>query len=252
MKCFKGEKNIILYFNNGQAFLPVCSNVSSIMVNSFVNRNDCDKEIKIAYTKQQKTNRLYNGYLRENNIITQFSSRLDNCLNQEKSLIVVDSMNNSNVYLIRRNQTQVQVSSYTTHLTKFKVNRANFKDLFNHHDFLVNGSDFYEKMQIYTDSATNDMDKNIEQKESTSNIFDNANVLDRNIVNDVASSVKNFFGDQFLFIKDNLKIAFSILALFIFLILMFVIFKNFDLFQKISFKKSNKQNYHEMDYFLNP
>lgn len=228
-------------------FLPLCSNVSRILIESQITQSDCDKDFKIKYVKNSSEN-TFNGYLRENNIITQYSTKLVNCQNNDKSLLIMDSKFKKNMYLIRRSSRNVETISYNAHLTEFKIRRANLKDLFNHHEYLVNGSDFYEQMQMYNDNT--DFERRANEG-SSSNIFDGSNVVDNDILNQIASNIKDFFKFKFLStFKQILQISFFIIVIFLILFFIYFVFKNIHIFQRILPKKNIHSEHLEMDNFF--
>lgn len=228
-------------------FLPLCSNVSKIVIVSKTIQSDCNKDFKVKYVKNSSDNTI-NGYLRENNIITQYSTKLENCQNNDRSLLVMDSKMKKNMFLIRRTSANVDIIPFSAHLTEFKIQRANLKDLFNHHEYLVNGSDFYEQMQMYNDNT--DFEKRANEG-SSSNIFDGSNVVDNDILNQIATNIKDFFKFKFWSsFKQIIQILFYIFLIFLILFFFYFVFKNIHIFQRIFSKKNTHTKNHEMENFF--
>ena len=124
---------------------------------------------------------------------------------------------------------------FLTHLTPFKVNKANFKDLFNHHAYLVNCSDFLEKMQSFSDVDGNNI--NLNDNHGVINSYFRPDVEDFNIIGVIASGVETFFKNSLLVFKKNYTIILAITVSFMVLIFLFMIFKYVKVFLNLCRKK---------------
>ncbi|CAF0812637.1 unnamed protein product [Brachionus calyciflorus] len=144
---YLGEKDLILYMNSGKVFVPTCVNVSTIIISNNTNNDNCDRDIEISYLKNDSSKR-FKGYLRANNLITQFSTKRENCARVQKSIVV--TVENRNKYsIIKRKDNILEVLDFNVQTTDFRIDYGNLVNLYNHHDYLVNGSSFYEKINEY-------------------------------------------------------------------------------------------------------
>lgn len=191
---------------------------------------DCQKDFKIMYAKDNKTSKLENGFLRENNIITQYSTKLKDCQLKSRSLLIVTE-NSQKPFLIIRNQTKVFLKNFETKLTSFRISSGNLLELYNHHDYLVNGSDFYERISEFIDPSQIISFEN----EKNQNYFDH----DIRIANDnpflsISVKIKHI-------LRDFKWIFMSLISLFLILI----IIKNFERIYKFliefNFKKREEK-----------
>jgi hypothetical protein len=89
-----GLTDAILYINDGLAYLPVCSNVSTIQV--LERTTECYKDFAVKYRVNEKE---INGFLRTSNILSQFSDMVD-CKTTDKNLV----LERSSVRLRRKQQ----------------------------------------------------------------------------------------------------------------------------------------------------
>jgi hypothetical protein len=119
------------------------------------------------YAKNSTSKKATQGFLRPNNIITQFSSKLDNCKRNSKSLVVMPGKGKQNIMITRHNSS-VQVKEIVSSVTEFRMSAANIVDLYDHHSYLVNGSDFYEKMNEFL----NPTETTLLDDSGSSNFFD--------------------------------------------------------------------------------
>ena len=221
----------------------MCTNVSTVYV--IENKGDkinCEENFEIMYVKNNKSALVEYGFLRENNIITQYSTRLDDCEKKGKSLVVVPS-ENAKALLLKRNKTHVTVNELDSQLTEFKLSAGSLSNLYDHHDYLVNGSDFYEKIGEFLDpSQTVVFDLT-----GSKNYFDHEKGVNNNDpLNGIKAGFYSYFGEKWIFIK----IFISSICVGIIILISFLLFKKFvsPLIMKRKFQKLNQITEVELNY----
>jgi len=237
-----------LYIKNGQAYVPMCSNVSIIYVNENedeknffkgygMNKN-CYKDLKIEY-KRTDSNITKTGFLRNSEIITPKSTKI-NCLNTEilKEIIL------QNKYRLTQQADKILISNYTSTQTKLKTRNSHLNNLFFHHSFLTNGTDLISNLDEFLE-INNDISK-----------YSNKEGIDEETFGDRFESVTRkggYFDNIIIGIVDLFSLLFEtgknlIAIAFITLIgyvLFKIIFKCFPLFSnclKTTFTKRENSN----------
>jgi hypothetical protein len=128
-----GLKDAILYINDGLAYLPVCTNVSSIQV--LDTTSACYRDVAVKYKVGDNE---VNGFLRPSNILSQFSEIVD-CKTNDKSLVIESSS-----VKIKRKRQVITIEQYDIHLaTKLRIpllQEGSLNEIFKHHQLLVNST----------------------------------------------------------------------------------------------------------------
>lgn len=138
---------MIIYINNGLAYVPTCSDVEKIFVvttsehNSFSKgyRNSCTNGYKIKYQKKG-SDVIMIGYLQNQNIISQNLKKID-CISASDHELIIN-----NKIKLKKTPNGVEISNYTSSIVKLHLKHNSLKRLFNHHAYLVNGSDLIEEI----------------------------------------------------------------------------------------------------------
>lgn len=220
------KKDFVFYFNRGQAFVPVCSNVTTIRfrnrTNSAIVDETCPKHIPIEY-QIENTNIFKPGYLRPNEIITQYST-IVNDKNCQNSLIITDENHNSSI-LIRKIKQNTFVKELNHHLTEIQLTLGNLKNMYDHHAYLVNGTDLIEHLTdflqetIFENVADNSLLS--DRQKSSSKFNDEGNPIETDPLKTIRKSLLNGFFDFFGKIFDSFSkiinyIVFILILLFFF------------------------------------
>lgn len=146
------------------------------------------------------------GFIRENNIITQYSSESDKC---KQSLIIKDL--NGTSYLLKKIQSQIFFTKLDHHLTDLRLNIGNAKNLYAHHSYLVNGSDLIEQLNEFIIGNTN---IDIQSSGDLSTIkfnsyFDNElNQINNDPLHSITSSISDGFLNLYSIIKRKIIFVF--------------------------------------------
>lgn len=134
------------------------------------------------------------GFLRSNNIITQYSPTSTKC---KQSLIVKDSFEKSK--LIRKINDVIYVEDLHHHQTDFHLDSGNIKNLYDHHTYLVNGTDLMEQLDEFMHDSIIDDNSLIDLNSNKMNAkFDDQNTpinVDpfETIRTSFSSGITNFF-----------------------------------------------------------
>ena len=170
------------------------------------------------YAKDNQSSLLEYGFLRENNIITHYSTKLNNCSDMSK-LLVVQPNNQTKPIILKRNQTNVDIKDFNVLKTRFELSSGKLHNLYNHHEYLVNGSEFYERINDMFDP----MQTITYHINGTANYFNpESDSFSNDPLNGISNIFKNFFSKNIF----KLKVFVMIFCMFIFLILVNFIFKN--------------------------
>lgn len=156
-----GSTEVIVYINNGLAYLPICKSVSSI--NIIEKPSYCYKDFAIQYGNDKKT-----GFLRTHGIITR-SSSLEQCGLNDKKLVIDESS-----LVISRKSNIVTVSNYTESLkTNLTISLMSplFKNIFEHNKILMNHDSLIEQLDDLLIAKENDDSFYLKKNEIT---FDSA------------------------------------------------------------------------------
>ena len=242
-----------MYINNGQAYVPVCSNVTTIIIEESENdmglfkgfglNGKCHKDIKIQY-KTLNSNQTKKGFLRNHEIITQNSKRIE-CTNTDdlKEIIIQNKMK------ITKKLNQISISNYTSSATKLKTRNNHLKNLFNHHSYLTNGTDIIANLDEFLE-INNDIE-NFSNKKN--------NINDANFGQKIEVDTKKggYFDNIFIGIGDFFSELFTVAKNIIFLIIILIfgyyllkiIFKCsplcFDLIKNIHQRAINNNDVHD-------
>lgn len=135
-----GLNDITLYINDGIPYLPTCTNVSMIEVINYTDK--CYRDFAVKY--KMGGNEM-SGFLRPNNILSQFSV-IDDCKKNDKNLVI-----ESGHVMIKRKERNVTVEQYDMHLAvQLRIpflQKGSLNELFKHHQLLVNGSSSLENVE---------------------------------------------------------------------------------------------------------
>jgi hypothetical protein len=128
-----GLNEAVLYINDGLAYLPVCTNVSTIQV---LNKtNECYRDFAVKYSVG---NNEVNGFLRHSNILSQFSD-IVNCKSSKRNLVIESSL-----VRLKRIHKAVTVESFSNqYALKLRIpllKEGSLNEIFKHHQFLVNST----------------------------------------------------------------------------------------------------------------
>ena len=150
-----------MYINNGQAYVPLCANVTTIIIEEDENENiflkgfglakKCFKDLKIKY--RSNLNETNTGFLRNSEIITKSSKKIL-CTNTDETKEIIIQ----NKFKLSKKLNKIVVSNYTSSVTKLKTRNNNLKNLFNHHSFLTNGTDLISNLDDFLE-INNDIGK---------------------------------------------------------------------------------------------
>jgi hypothetical protein len=153
--------DLIIYFNNGMSYLPVCSKVKNITIFKEQKVKDkCYEDIQIIY-KNEKNQKYKRGYLRKNGIITQFSKRIPCEFSEynEKSVFIDDT-------LIQKKQNVITLVNFNQSLkTVVRSSLWNTNELhrlFEHHSILNNGSSLFENIEDLFDQHVHEIEQSSE------------------------------------------------------------------------------------------
>lgn len=200
-------------------------NVSTIRIHNFSNEISCTKQIPIEY-KLENTAHFRIGFIRQDNIITQYSSETKEC---KRSLIVKDS--NETSYMIKKINPHIFIDKLDHHLTDFRLNVGQSKDLFNHHSYLLNGSDIFEQINefMFSDSKlevsflgdSRSIKKNTHSDETT-------NFTLQNPFETISKTISTGFHNFFYYIKkkltDLILIIFFLFSTFLIIYFLFTFY----------------------------
>lgn len=214
----------------------MCSQVSIIRIQNISKISDkCTKHIPIEF-KLAGTDHFQSGYIRENNIITQYTT--DSVFDCKQSILVKDSKKNR--HLIKKIESKFFVEKFHHHSTDLKIIAGNIKNLYNHHSYLVNGTGIIEQLnEFMIDSSLDNLDQ--ENFYDTNKISSKFNIDRVEIINDplgtITGWVSNGLHNIFENIKDKIKI-FCVFFLIFFAIITFFYYK-FVFSKKLSFQNLN-------------
>lgn len=221
-------KDLIIYFNNGISYLPMCNDVYNITVyrNQKI-RNECFEDIQVLY-KNEKSQKYIRGFLRKNGIITQYSKRISCEMMElnEKSIMVND-------ILIQKKGSEIFFTNFNHSLdTTIRTSLWNTNELqrlFDHNTLLTNGSSLLENIDGLYESHFEDSEMAYNGMK-----FRFMNENDQNdemgFFGSIVKSIKNFFSFIYeMIIKILLWILFILLIIFV----IYFILKCF--FSKLSF-----------------
>ena len=184
--------DLIIYFNHGMSYLPVCMQVKNITIFKEQKIKDmCFEDIQIIY-RNERTEKYKRGFLRKNGIITQFSKRVACDLTEfnEKSIFM-------NEIMIQRKENIVTLVNFNESLkTVIRSSLWNTNELhrlFEHHSILNNGTSLFENIEGLFDQHVHDM-------EGSSNIIHGIPVgnMDQDddeqgLFSSIVTGIKNFF-----------------------------------------------------------
>ena len=214
-------QDVIIYINNGLAYIPTCKDVASIKIEELKNNmpnffrgfgfnsDKCFKDFEIKY-RVKDSNITKQGFLREENIISQVSSQIECFSDDGKELIV------ENKFKLLKNKNKTIASNYTSSVTKLRLKHNNLLHLFNHHKYLVNGTDFVEEMDEILRINNGEELLNENQKDDDITIVKKHSEIDyfKNIINEIG-----------FFISDIFKIGFKFLFIGLIVFLSYILFK---------------------------
>ena len=214
-----------MYINNGQAYVPACSNVTAIMIDDSEYENNnlkglgitnkCFKDFKIKY--KSNLNETNTGFLRNNEIITKNSKRMQ-CINinESKEIII------QNKFKLTKQLNKILVSNYTSSITKLKTRNNNLKNLFNHHSYLTNGIDLIANFDEFLE-INNDIGKFSNKESINEATYGQRLELDASQVgyfDNLFQAIGNFFSEMFTAAKNiTAIIIIAIIAFFLLKIL---------------------------------
>jgi len=212
--------DLIVYFDDGVSYLPVCTDVHNITIfRQQKIKDECYEDVQIIY-KNQKLKNYKRGFLRKNGIITLFSKRIPCELSDynAKSIFVDDILvqkKSNEITLINFNE------SVKTVLRPSLWNTNELHRLFEHHSLLTNGSNIFESIEDLFHQHVKDV-------EHTSDILNgipvgriDGNDDDLGFVGSMVKSFKGFFSSiwqtslEFLI---YLVISFLVICVFYFTI----------------------------------
>jgi hypothetical protein len=128
-----GLTDAVLYINDGLAYLPVCTNVSTIQILSTT--SECYRDFAVKYTVG---NNEINGFLRHSNILSHFSEQVE-CDSNDRSLVIEGSS-----IKIKRKQKNVTIENFDNNLvTKLRMpllEEGSLNEIFMHHQLLINST----------------------------------------------------------------------------------------------------------------
>lgn len=154
-----GSTDVILYIKDGLAYIPFCNNVSQITV--IQNTTACYKDFPVTYTMNSKP---FNGFLRQHNILTQYS-KLHDCKTNDKNLVIENSFK-----IIKRKNQIVTVNKYNHNLsTKLKIpffDETSLNNAFKHHELIVNSTGMLENMEELIISKEHNIDFYVKKNEN--------------------------------------------------------------------------------------
>ena len=212
--------DLIIYFNHGMSYLPVCMQVKNITIFKEQKIKDmCFEDIQIIY-RNERTEKYKRGFLRKNGIITQFSKRVACDLTEfnEKSIFMDEIM-------IQRKENIVTLVNFNESLkTVIRSSLWNTNELhrlFEHHSILNNGTSLFENIEGLFDQHVHDM-------EGSSNIIHGIPVgnMDQDddeqgLFSSIVTGIKNFFSSIW---NTIVQFVYGILlVLFIIFLVYFVI-----------------------------
>jgi hypothetical protein len=121
--------------------------------------------------------------------------------------------------LVSRSSNKQQVKEFVSQVTEFRIGAGNLVNLYNHHAYLVNGSDFYEKINEYLNPSESislddkgssnyfDTDKTVIHKDPFEAIEGSLSILFKSIGKFLSNIYESFF----------FKFLYLVLFLFVFL-----------------------------------
>ncbi|CAF1058087.1 unnamed protein product [Brachionus calyciflorus] len=191
---YLATKNIFVYINSGKAFVRNCLNVSVIYKPESINKENFDRDIEILYKKNSSSNFL-KGFIRSNVISRKYS-------------------------IIKRKGFQIDVIDFNAKITDLNIGSANLVNLYDHHEYLVNAPDFYEKINEYLDPK---------ETPSSFSDFETQTKLEEN--NKIFSSQPfGFFGEKIENFLEKIRnvylyLIYAFLALLVFVLISFIVKK---------------------------
>ena len=210
-----------MYINNGLAYIPVCNNVSTISFDiieegsffkGFGTNKNCFNDIQIKYNKSGKNNTNF-GFLRNQNIITQSSNRIE-CDSEDKIEMIIN-----NEFKVTKYKNRLTLSNYSSSSTKLKTRNKNLKNLFEHHSYLTNGTDLIEDLDEFLE--INNSDESFSDKESK-----NDQVTKIEYENNLGY-FNNFIGGVVNFFSEIFTTGFNLLSLFIVILVAYFLLRIF-------------------------
>ncbi len=190
----------------------MCNNVTSIIIeteeeksilNKFITNDDCFENFEIKF-KKSGFNKTNNGFLRNQNIITQNSNKIKCSSDNGKELII------NNKIKLTKFSNMIKTSNYTSSVTKLKTRNKNLKNLFNHHSYLTNGTDLIEDLDEYLEINNGQDTFDINKK---SNDFSDGTKIE------FLTKTEGYFDGIIIFFKNTFSTGFHVIIL---LIVMFV------------------------------
>jgi hypothetical protein len=112
----------VIYIKNGLPYLPICSDVSTIQV--LETTDACYRDFAVKYKVGSNE---VNGFLRDRNILSQFSEIVD-CKTNDKNLVI----EGSSVKLKRKNRGVISEDFDTRLATKPFLQNGFLNDIFQH------------------------------------------------------------------------------------------------------------------------
>ena len=178
----------------------MCTSVSDIHIKEdrFDKDDICYEDIEIYY-KPRNESSLRKGYLRNQNIITQVSSRIKCNSNIQKEIII------DNKLKITKFKNKISYKNYTSNVVKLITRNKKLKNLFQHHNYLTNGTDMIEDLS--------DMIKIINGDESV--ISNNESSYSKKLI-DESKFLGYFNGFNFNIFLNMLNYFKNVLIIFLF------------------------------------
>jgi len=214
--------DLIIYFDHGISYLPVCSEVKNITILKEQKTKDmCFEDIQILY-KNEKSQKYRRGFMRNNGIITQFSNRIscEQSEYNEKSIFINDILiqrKKNSISLVNLNQTLKTV------VRSSLWNTNELHRLFEHHSILNNGSSLFENIEGVFDQHVNEMEQSSQMINGIPvGSFENDGEV--GFFGSIVKGIKNFFYSIWNMILEFIYLIF--LILFIILII-YICFKCF-------------------------
>jgi hypothetical protein len=153
--------DLIIYFDKGMSYLPVCSQVKNITILKEQKiKDNCYEDIQILF-QNEKSKKFKRGFLRKNGIISQFSKKIPCELTEynEKSVFVGD-------ILIQKKQNEITIVNFNqtlkTVIRSSLWNTNELHRLFQHHSILNNGSSLFESIENLFDQHVHEMEDSSE------------------------------------------------------------------------------------------
>ncbi len=210
--------DLIIYFNNGMSYLPICSQVKNITIFKEQKIKDkCYEDIQIIY-KNEKNQKYKRGFLRKNGIITQFSKEIPCEFTEynEKSVFIDDT-------LIQKKQNVITLFNFNQSLkTVVRSSLWNTNELhrlFEHHSILNNGSSLFENIEGLFDQHVHEIDQSSEFLNGIPVGNFNIDKDEEGFFSSIMNGIKGFFSSIWKKIRD-----FIYGVLLVFFVLCFIYF----------------------------